>query len=89
MAKPDRDFLVPAKETKKTDQVSFLPHFPQNFAPGRSGLPQAVHTDRGGAGVAGVAGAGALTGAPQPLQNFLPGVIGLPQPGQVDGVATV
>jgi hypothetical protein len=89
MAKPDRDFFGPGKRNKKTDQVSFLPHFPQNFAPGRSGLPQAVHTDRGGAGVAGVAGAGALTGAPQPLQNFLPGVIGLPQPGQVDGVATV
>jgi hypothetical protein len=66
-------FLVPAKETKKTDQVSFLPHFPQNFAPGRSGLPQAVHTDRGGAGVA---GAGELTGAPQVLQNFLPAVKG-------------
>jgi hypothetical protein len=49
-------------------------------------LPQAVHTDRGGAGVA---GAGALTGAPQVLQNFLPGVTGLPQPGQVDGGATV
>ena len=90
MAKPDRDFLVPAKETKKTDQVSFLPHFPQNFAPGLIGLPQAAQTqDGGGAAVTGAAGAGALTVAPQALQNFLPGVTGLPQPGQVDGVATV
>jgi len=74
----------------KRDQVSILPHFPQNFAVGLIGLPQAVHTrDCGETAVTGTAGAGALTGAPQLLQNFLPGVTGLPQPGQVDVVATV
>lgn len=70
----------------KKVQVVFLPHFAQNVAPGRTGLPQAGHTE---GGEAGTAGAGAVTGAPQLLQNFLPGVIGLPQPGQVYGVATV
>jgi hypothetical protein len=82
-------YLVPAKETKR-DQVCFLPHFAQNFAPGLIGLPQAVQTeDGGGAAVTGAAGAGELTGAPQLLQNFLPSITGLPQPGQVDRVATV
>jgi hypothetical protein len=64
---------------RKKDQVIFLPHFAQNFAPGRRGLPQAGHADGGAAGVTGAAGAGALTGAPQFLQNFLPGVTGVPQ----------
>ena len=83
-------FLVQAKEIKKTDQVSFLPHFPQNFAPGLIGLPQAAQTEDGGGGaVTGAAGAGALTGVPQLLQNFLPGATGFLQLGQVDGVATV
>ena len=83
-------FLVVAKETKKCDQVRFLPHFPQNFAPSLIGLPQAAQTEDGGGGaVNGAGGGGALTGVPQVLQNFLPGVTGLPQPGQVDVVATV
>ena len=82
-------FLVPAKETKR-DQVCFLPHFSQNFAPGLIGLPQAAQTKDGGrAAVTGAAGAGALTMAPQALQNFLPGATGFLQLGQVDGVATV
>ena len=92
MAESNRDFFGHGKRNipEKRDQVSFLPHFAQNFAPGLIGLPQAAQTeDGGGAAVTGAAGAGALTGAPQALQNFLPGVIGLPQPGQVDGVATV
>jgi len=63
----------------KKDQASFLPHFGQNLAPGRAGLPQAVHTDNRGAGVTGAAGAGALAGTPQFRQNFLPGVSGAPQ----------
>jgi len=72
-------FLVPAKETKR-DQVCFLPHFAQNFAPGLIGLPHSVHTEAlGGAAVTGTAGAGALTGVPQLLQNFLPCVTGVPQ----------
>jgi hypothetical protein len=81
-------FSVLPKETMtgiKRDQVRFLPHFAQNFAPGLIGLPQAVHTeDGGGAAVTDTAGAGALIGAPQLLQNFLLGVTGLPQSGQVD-----
>ena len=73
-------FLVPAKETKKRDQVHLLPHFAQNFAPGLIGLPQAAQTKDGGrAAVTGAAGAGALTGAPQVLQNFLPDFTGVPQ----------
>lgn len=72
--------LVPAKEIMtgiKRDQESILPHFAQNFAPGRIGLPQAAHTeDGGGAAVTGAAGAGALTGAPQLVQNFLPAMKG-------------
>ena len=60
----------------KKVQVIFLPHFAQNVAPGRTGLPQAGHTE---VGEAGTAGTGAVTGAPQALQNFLPGVTGLPQ----------
>jgi hypothetical protein len=86
-------FLVMVKETLsgiKIDQVCFLPHFAQNFAPGLIGLPHSEQTeDSGGAAVTGAAGAGELTGAPQVLQNFLPGVTGLPQPGQVDVIATV
>ena len=83
-------FLVPAKETKKRDQVRLLPHFAQNFAPGLIGLPQAAQTEDGGGGaVTGAAGTGALTMAPQALQNFLPGATGFLQLGQVDGVATV
>jgi hypothetical protein len=30
---------------KKEDQVSFFPHLPQNFAPGRFGVPQPGHAD--------------------------------------------
>jgi hypothetical protein len=61
----------------KRDQVCFLPHFAQNFAPGLIGLPQVAQTeDSGGGAVTGAAGAGALTGAPQLLQNFLPAVKG-------------
>jgi hypothetical protein len=72
-------FLV-GKRNKKRDQVRFLPHFAQNFAPGLIGLPQAVQTeDCGGAAVTGTAGARALTGVPQLLQNFLPGSTGLLQ----------
>ena len=61
----------------KIDQVCFLPHFAQNFAPGFIGLPQTAQTEEGGgAAVTGAAGAGALIGAPQLLQNFLPAVRG-------------
>jgi hypothetical protein len=47
MAESNHDFLVTTNETMtgiKRDHVSFLPHFPQNFAPGLIGLPQVVHT---------------------------------------------